>query len=32
VVEVYLGTDAEQVQAQVRETDAVRGDARQERR
>ncbi len=31
VVEVYLGTDAEQVQAQVRETDAVRAGVRQER-
>ena len=30
VVEVYLGTDAEQVQAQVRETDAVRAGTRQE--
>ena len=31
VVEVYLGTDAEQVQAQVRETDAERAGVRQER-
>ena len=31
VVEVYLGTDAEQVQAQVRETDAGRAGERQER-